>query len=1567
MISLRLAALVTLLVLVTPAPDAVAAILEREFQYAADRVTTRDLAGVTEVRARGGEQEFRAGHPDLPWVLERVALQPGQRVISVEVVELRTAPLARAIRVDPSIAVQPGLEPQPRSAPDAAVYASTSFLPQQPVELGLQGAQRDDWMAWIKVCPVRWNPASGALERVTSVRVRLNVADGAAPVLSRERRNRPRLEGAATGSPRLEHEGAPVRQAQPFRPTQIPSLEGSPVQYVIVTNDAQEAEYQRLADWKTRSGVPAVVRTLSWINQEYPFGADNGERIRMFLRDAYTRWGTDYVLLGGDTEVIPTRYAYTTYYEVDGHYIPSDLYYSCLDGNWNADGDSIYGEGYGNASVTGDSCDLMPEVYVGRAPTVTAADAAQFVDKTFMYTRTPVGDYEKSLLFFAEVLFPQNWTTGMTTWLDGAELIEFDLLDVFDQRPDLRYARLYENHLDGRWRPGAHLETRQIVRDSLDRGYNVAVHVGHGYRNVMSVGDQNLTNSDALALTNGDRLMNLYATNCTSNAIDFPSIGEAYLRAPNGGAVTNIGSTTLDFPYAARAYQENYFELLYRDSVSTIGEAQAKQKFEYIAYSSTDNVHRWTQMTLLLLGDPQLQVWTGTPRTLAVAHPASIAASDSQFSVTVSIAAVPLAGAKVTAWKPGSEYRIVTTNMAGQAVVPFRPDSTGSLMLTVTGYDCRPYQANVAITAAAAPVLAAGAVGIVENGTGGTTGNADGQLDEAEVADLRIPVLNTGGSAAGAVEGTLTTGDPYVTVIQNSVSYGSVSSNGTSNPAPGFRVSVVAGAPDQHEAAFTLTLLSGGVRTVRTFELVIHAPEPRQITHAISDVGVDFDGRPDVGETIFYTLTVKNYGSGEAQNVTAILRNHDGLATVLDSTASFGNLTSKQTGTGDALTIYVDDLAARLELRLSSDGVLLHTQTLDLIYPAPPEAIVTAGAATNIKLQWHKSLSPDLTGYNIYRSTAPGGPFAPVNPVPTERTSYYEDGGLSSLTRYYYKVTAVDSSHNESVASAVVTVSTNPPLHAIFPIPMGRETPSSVALDHLYPGYPIDIVAGADKVYVWHHDGSSPVDADGGGSTSGDFSVRGAYFAASPAIGDLDNDGVPEIVAASWDSLKVYSFDLLGNVRPGWPIPSSDAVWSSPALGDLDNDGKLEAVWASNNQSFYAVRENGQELLNGDGNAGTNGVFKVLGSFYNFGTPAIADLDGNGVNDIVFGASDGNLYAWRVDGTSLPGFPVALPSSMTGSVAIGYLDGPGDTQLDIAVPVANDSLYVIRANGSRRPGFPRRVIVTGTSRSPSPALADMNNDGLLDIVQASTNGRIYVWDGSGTALPLWNGVPYSALTGYATESSPVVADINGDGWNDVVMGDEDRQLMALSGSDAQPLPGFPIFLSGEVRGSPGLCDCDGDGKTEIAFSGWDKNLYVWDYDYPFSPNGQPPWPQFHHDARRTGYAGNAAFVDVNDDPPAVTHPAELSFAAPWPNPARRGARFQLVLPAEAAGQPYQLGVFDLAGRLVRTVAAGVGRPGPLSLEWNLRGTDGSPVGEGVYFVRFSMPGRSLSQKLVILR
>jgi hypothetical protein len=319
------------------------------------------------------------------------------------------------------------------------------------------------------------------------------------------------------------------------------------------------------------------------------------------------------------------------------------------------------------------------------------------------------------------------------------------------------------------------------------------------------------------------------------------------------------------------------------------------------------------------------------------------------------------------------------------------------------------------------------------------------------------------------------------------------------------------------------------------------------------------------------------------------------------------------------------------------------------------------------------------------------------------------------------------------------------------------------------------------------------------------------------------------------------------------------------------------------------------------------------------------------------------------------------------SPAVGFLDGPGDTTPEIVVETCganHDSLYVFEPNGARRPGFPVYLISDGTSKQPSPALADMNNDGFLDIVTASTGGTIQVFDRNGVSLPLWANSRYSKLFSGASESSPVVADIDGDGIPDVVMGDENTELAALSGATGQMMAGFPIKLDGEVRGTPALCDCSGSGKSEIVLADWDGSVNVWDYNFPFNPNGLPAWPQFHHDAMRTGFASGPTLLAAPD--PAQELPKILAFAAPAPNPLTSGARFSWSVPSDDAGRTYELAIFDLSGRRLKTVSAGNSQAGRFSAQWSRRGDDGSLVGAGVYFARLRVGGKSLTQKLVVL-
>jgi hypothetical protein len=1161
--------------------------------------------------------------------------------------------------------------------------------------------------------------------------------------------------------------------------------------------------------------------------------------------------------------------------------------------------------------------------------------------------------------------------------LDGARLAE-DVLAFTDRNPSLSVKRLYENHTEPSYRPGALPESRTAVLAELNLGYGLALHVGHGYRNSMSVGDVSIVNADVSALTNGNKLFNLYAIDCTSSAIDFPCIGEAFLKNPNGGAVTVVGSTRFDFPTAGRAYQQEYFRLFFQDSVSAVGELQARQKLPFLPYAFYDGVNRWTQMTLLMLGDPELRMYNGAFRTLDVSGPSSFSLGDSSFTVSVLVGGQPLANARVTAYKANDEFRSVLTGASGSVTVPFRPDSTGAFTLTVTAYNAKPFQVTLNVTAAAGAALSEAALTVDDDNLDGTSGNGNGLADAGEVVDLRVALRNRGGaSTSGAVSGTLSTTDPNVTLVNASGAWGAIAAGATGNPLATFRISVPAGVPDQREVAFSLVLWDG-VRSWReAFPLTLHAPELDHHENVIVETVGNNNGRPTTGETAQYTVRVRNAGSGVARGVTAVLRALNASATVTDSTSTVGDIAAGATAQGDAFVFSVTGAAPLFQLEIRDALQVRRTQTLDLTFPGLVQAVSATGEADAVKLLWNQNIESDLAGYNIYRATNSAGPFVKANTIPTGRTAYYHDEGLQTLTRFYYRVTAVDSSGNESSVGSTISISTNPPTHAIFPVPMGRNTPSSVAWEFMYGTDQGTVVSGADVLYVMGADGSAPVDADGAGATLGDFTTRGSYYASAPAMSVLKSGEGMSVIGTAWgndlsfpaaDSAGLFVFDGQGRMRPGFPLLTPYSVWSAPTVADLDGDGGMEMAFGSNGDKFYVMRENGQELRDGDSNPATRGVFKVMNGGFHPSTAAAADIDGDGLPELVVGGGDNRLYVWNADGSNVPGFPLLLNGPVWSSPAVAYLDGPGDTSPEIIFSTANDSVYVLNANGTRRTGWPVWFRTSGVSKSPSPAIADMNNDGFADIVMMGTNGGVYVLKRDGQLLFPWGNIRYTALTSSASESSPVVADINGDGLPDVVCGGEEGLLYAFSGLDASTLPGFPIKLAGEIRGAPALGDIDRDGKTEIMLAGWDRNLYIWDYDFTFSPGRPAPWPQFHHDARHTGFASAPLNVGV-DGPGGEPEVVALALAAPQPNPVTRSgrARFAFAVPASRAGQRYELAIHDLAGRLVRRVDSGMAAPGRFSVQWDLRDSGGSGVKGGVYFARLSLGGEQLTRKVVVLQ
>lgn len=1386
-------------------------------------------------------------------------------------------------------------------------------------------------------------------------------------------------------------------------PGVAPSLNSSPVRHLILTTAALAPEFERLAAHRIATGLPSVVVTLEDVLANARQGVDVPETVREYIRDAYSWWGVDYVLIGGDTELIPVRYARSTFYP-GGSYsdVPTDHYYACLDGNWNADGDALFGEHFRNAVDTGDFVDLQSELAVGRAPVKTATEAATFVDKVLEYEIPLDKTYQTGVLIAAEVLFDSDWQQpGDTITMDGAALSESLIDSVFTPcaDPSVTVARHYQNYYQY---PGSTEESAAGVFTALNTGnYGVFHHVGHGFYFNISMGTGQLVAADADVFQNGPNWFMMYSLNCSSSAFDFNCLNERMLTNPNGGSVISIGSARAAFPSAASDVQEAFYEAWMCGGMDRVGDAFEASRAPFLDNTFYNTIERWTQLVYCLLGDPATRLWGATPATAKLASIPTITLGDEQLQLTVVNDVgppLPVAGVTVTARKGLEAYAVGATDGAGVVNFDFAPETTGDVDVWISGGGIVPKKATVAVQSLAAPVVSVQATSILEDGSAGSVGNGNGSAEAGETV-LVTPLLVNGGTVAVGVGGsaTLRSYDPFVTVLDSVVVLPALGAGAQVWATDRWAVEVSPDAPDEHSTVLEVALAPAlGASRLDYVTFGLAAPEAEIIRLEIDDSAGDADGVADLGETVGLKFTLRNYGTGAAEGLSATLTVASGAATIFDGFGSWPDLPTPLTTADNAanpFSVRLDALPTSVvfEFTLTDAAGRTHVRQFDLVPPVPVENLFVAkGTPSSLRIGWDPSAAADLMGYLVYRRGPGDVDFVLNSPDVLFTAATFESTDLISLANYEFQVVTVDSAGLRSSESLALTATTYPPEIACFPSPIGLETSGALAVGTVDHDLAPELVVGSDYVYVIDGNCTEKLDGDGDSQTLGPINaLAGQYQPAGIALGDLYKDRLgQEIVACDQNTRKVYVLDDQGNVMPGWPRTLMNWAWSTPAIGDLDGDGDLEIVINDIGGYTYAFNHDGTEVADGDANPGTIGPIAprrsqdVGGTIYNESwgrsSPALFDVDGDGGREILFGSKYQNInapeffYALKGDGSgqNAPGWPKQLVprSEFLSSATVADLENDG--MFEIIAVSENDSLYVWDELGNLRPGFPVRRIqdaVKANSVCPSPAVGDFDEDGTLEIVFVSIvkvasstwESRLEILGADGSTWPGWP-VTMPDLS----ESSPIVADLDGDGSLDIVYGiggnggDDALYAFDVGGQD---LAGFPIPLDGFVRATPTVCDLNRDGQVNLVSASWDSQIHVWNLLAPYDES-RVPWPTFRGNVNRTGvyqdYVETAA-------PEAIPH-RRVRLGPPRPNPFNPATELSFELTAESS--EVQLVIYDALGRHVRTLSAGQFGPGVHLARWDGSDQRGRPVASGVYFAHLLVDGeRAGTRKLALVK
>ncbi len=285
--------------------------------------------------------------------------------------------------------------------------------------------------------------------------------------------------------------------------------------------------------------------------------------------------------------------------------------------------------------------------------------------------------------------------------------------------------------------------------------------------------------------------------------------------------------------------------------------------------------------------------------------------------------------------------------------------------------------------------------------------------------------------------------------------------------------------------------------------------------------------------------------------------------------------------------------------------------------------------------------------------------------------------------------------------------------------------------------------------------------------------------------------------------------------------------------------------------------------------------------------PAIGDLDGDGTLEVVCVGLDGQVWAWHADGSPVDGYPVSVGTSAGAPAALSDLDGVpgvevvvvGDSRVHVfgaggallpgwpvalasgarapvvgqigsyptptVVVVANSQLYAFAPDGSARNGFP--VVLSGAP-GQDPALADLDGDGRDDIVLAMSGpARIEVRGNQGQSLTALNWP--RPLTAPAL-SPPVLGELSAGSPGPEILLLRGGALLGLE-RDGDSLATFP--KPGGAGSQPTLGQADADAALEVvAGTGTDSLFYIYDAGAGSRADGSHPWPTARANFARTG-------------------------------------------------------------------------------------------------------------------
>ncbi|MDD4310259.1 MAG: C25 family cysteine peptidase, partial [Candidatus Cloacimonetes bacterium] len=695
--------------------------------------------------------------------------------------------------------------------------------------------------------------------------------------------------------------------------------------------------------------------------------SDTQEKLRNYISNTFATNPLRYVLLAGDTDVIPHRgFAVNLGQgsESDSD-IPADMYYSCLDGNWNTDGDSSWGEMY--------EADLAPELAIGRLPYNSDTEISNMINKIMSYQIAPVESEIKSVFFAGEWLWDGPTWGGdyMDEMIGGSSAYGYTTVGV---PTTWNTTTLYDRTYGSADSWGANQ-----IRPILSQGPNLVNHLGHSnttYTMRLSnnqVSATTITNDGSShnysiyftqgcysgSFDNRDTSPGSYTSDCITEKMLSVATSAAGMIAHSRYGWGQQGSTDGASQYLHR----QYIDAIFGENINALGYTLVDSKIDNIPYINNTPVMYWVTYETNLLGCPAMMIWSDTPQTVVATLPTEwmVGVNNYQIPTNAPYADFVLRNSAGTVYDTTADANgIITINLL-ESLVP------GTHQIFINAPNFYTYEMSINVTAAEMPYIVCSGIQFADQ---------DGLHHTGETIAISFFAKNVGMvdlNQAGTI--TLSSSSPNIQVLNNSISFAAIASGDSLAMANAFQVHVTGNFADNSRAALNFTANFASYSSQSTAFLPLNAPNLALPSYQINNATMVVNP----GDIPSISFSVSNTGSGNAYNPMLILFSESPYATLshyeLELTPIGHNSTTDYT---NAFTLQISPSAEigssiNISYMLGSENgevvegnFMVYIGAISYSFEPDYQGWISQSLTTGFTNEWHRSSTRNNTPNGQY-------------------------------------------------------------------------------------------------------------------------------------------------------------------------------------------------------------------------------------------------------------------------------------------------------------------------------------------------------------------------------------------------------------------------------------------------------------------------------------------------------------------------------------------------------------------------------------------------------------------------